>query len=54
MRLSSRVLRRYVTAKDVDFFFNNGYVVFKGYIPKDVCEQAMTRIDQIIKEQIAL
>ena len=54
MRLTATPVRRFLTSKHISDFRKNGYAVFKNYIDGEQCRQARTRIDEIIKEQIAI
>lgn len=54
MRLTAAPLRRFLTRKHVSDFRRDGYAVFKNFIDEGTCKRAITRIDQIIKEQIVV
>lgn len=54
MRLAVRPIRNFFTSKQASEFRRDGYSLLKGYIDPMMCRQAITRIDQIIRERIAI
>lgn len=52
LKLARQAFAKYVTAKDTQFFRDNGYALFKNFISEQQCKRAIERIDEIIQEQI--